>query len=65
MPWTPDELEASDHVYKLPASDKTVLRVNYKQMGVGGDDSWGAPIHKEFMLPANRPYFFRFTISPK
>ncbi|WP_310828590.1 glycoside hydrolase family 2 TIM barrel-domain containing protein [Paenibacillus pedocola] len=65
LPWTPDELEASDHVYKLPASDKTVLRVNYKQMGVGGDDSWGAPTHDEFTLPANRPYSFRFTISPR
>lgn len=65
LPWTPDELEASDHVYKLPASSKTVLRVNYKQMGVGGDDSWSAPTHDEFTLPANRPYSFQFTISPK
>lgn len=65
LPWTPEELEASDHVYKLPASDKTVLRVNYKQMGVGGDDSWGALTHQEFTLPANRPYSFRFTLSPR
>lgn len=65
LPWTPEELEASDHVYKLPASDKTVLRVNYKQMGVGGDDSWGAMTHPEFTLPANRPYSFRFTLSPR
>ncbi|WNS45956.1 glycoside hydrolase family 2 TIM barrel-domain containing protein [Paenibacillus sp. MMS20-IR301] len=63
LPWTAAELEASDHGYKLPASDKTVLRVNYKQMGVGGDDSWGAPTHAEFTLPANRPYAFRFTLS--
>lgn len=63
LPWKPEELEAHDHVYKLPASDKSVLRVNYKQMGVGGDDSWGAPTHEEFTLPANRPYTFRFTLS--
>ncbi|MNO37913.1 Beta-galactosidase [compost metagenome] len=63
LPWKPDELEANDHVYKLPASDKSVLRVNYKQMGVGGDDSWGARTHEEFTLLANRPYAFRFTIS--
>ncbi|WP_150274051.1 glycoside hydrolase family 2 TIM barrel-domain containing protein [Paenibacillus tepidiphilus] len=65
LPWTPEELEASDHAYKLPPSSKTVLRVNYKQMGVGGDDSWGAPVHPEFTLPANRTYTFRFTISPQ
>jgi len=63
LPWKPEELEAHDHVYKLPVSDKTVLRVNYKQMGVGGDDSWGAPTHEEFTLLANRPYAFRFTLS--
>ncbi|OAB46597.1 glycoside hydrolase family 2 TIM barrel-domain containing protein [Paenibacillus antarcticus] len=63
LPWTPAELEASDHVYKLPASDKSVLRVNYKQMGVGGDDSWGARTHEQYTLLANRPYSFRFTLS--
>ncbi|KWX79326.1 beta-galactosidase [Paenibacillus riograndensis] len=63
LPWTPEELEASDHPYKLAPSAKSVLRVNYKQMGVGGDDSWGAPTHAEFTLPSNRPYSFRFTLS--
>jgi beta-galactosidase len=63
LPWKPDELETNDHVYKLPASNKSVLRVNYKQMGVGGDDSWGARTHEEFTLLANRPYAFRFTLS--
>lgn len=61
LPWTPEELEAHDHVYKLPASNKTVVRVNYKQMGVGGDDSWNAPTHEEFTLPAGKTYGFRFT----
>lgn len=63
LPWTPEELEGSDHAYKLPPSDKTVLRINYKQMGVGGDDSWGAPIHEEFTLPSNRTYSFGFTMG--
>ncbi|MCI3920851.1 DUF4981 domain-containing protein [Paenibacillus sp. TRM 82003] len=65
LPWTPEELEASDHGYKLPVSRKTVARVNYKQMGVGGDDSWGAPTHDAFTLPSNRPYRFKFTVRPK
>ncbi|WP_020619798.1 glycoside hydrolase family 2 TIM barrel-domain containing protein [Paenibacillus daejeonensis] len=64
LPWTFEELEANDHGYKLPASEKTVLRVNYKQMGVGGDDSWKAPTHSEYLLHANRPYTYRFTLSP-
>ncbi|MFS0725999.1 glycoside hydrolase family 2 TIM barrel-domain containing protein [Paenibacillus sp. 1P07SE] len=64
LPWTFEELEASDHGYKLPASDKSVLRVNGWQMGVGGDDSWGAPTHSQYTLHANQPYSFRFTLSP-
>jgi beta-galactosidase len=63
LPWTPEQLEASDHPYKLPASAATVLRVNDRQMGVGGDDTWGAPIHPEYTLPANRTYRFKFTVT--
>ncbi|GAA0133271.1 glycoside hydrolase family 2 TIM barrel-domain containing protein [Paenibacillus sp. YSY-4.3] len=63
LPWTPLELEAHDHPHKLPPSQQTVLRVNYKQMGVGGDDSWGAPTHDEFTLPSNRAYTFKFTVQ--
>lgn len=62
LPYTPAELEAHDHVYKLPPSGKVALRVNYRQMGVGGDDSWGARAHPEFTLFANRPYAFEFTL---
>ena len=61
LPYSPSELEAHDHPYKLPVSDKVVVRVNYKQMGVGGDDSWGARTHPEFTLFANRTYAYAFN----
>ena len=63
LPYTPFELEANDHVYKLPPSNKTVVRINYKQMGVGGDDSWGSKPHPQYMLQANREYEFTFTLK--
>ena len=62
LPYTPFELEESDHAYKLPISDKVVVRVNYKQMGVGGDDTWGARPHQEFMLYSNRCYSYSYSI---
>jgi beta-galactosidase len=37
------------------------LNIDYKQMGVGGDDSWGARVHPEYCLPAGE-YRFGFTI---
>ncbi|RED61721.1 glycoside hydrolase family 2 TIM barrel-domain containing protein [Cohnella lupini] len=62
-PYTPHELEKYDHQHLLPEPDKTVVRINYKQMGVGGDDSWGARAHPEFTLFANRTYAYSFIIG--
>jgi len=63
LPYTWEELESHDHVYKLPVSDKSVVRINAHQMGVGGDDSWGARPHPEYTLPANRVYRLRVTLE--
>lgn len=65
LPYSHEELEEHDHVYKLPQSGKGVLKINYKQMGVGGDRCWGtAPVtHPEYMLYANRMYSFGFVLQ--
>ncbi|XEC95454.1 glycoside hydrolase family 2 TIM barrel-domain containing protein [Paenibacillus tarimensis] len=63
LPYTPEEMEASSHAYKLPESGKVVVRVSGKQMGVGGDDSWGARTHTEFTLYPNRTHSFAFTLK--
>ncbi len=63
LPYTPFEIEEKDHHYKLPASEKTVVRINYRQMGVGGDDSWGAKTHPEFTLFANSQYEYTYSIK--
>lgn len=63
LPYTPFQLEAADHGYKLPKSCYTVVRINLAQTGVGGDDSWGQRTHHEFTLPANRSYHYRFNLS--
>lgn len=63
LPYTPFEVEASDHAYKLPQSNRTVVRLIAKQMGVGGDDSWGALPLQEHRLFANREYMFDLRLS--
>jgi beta-galactosidase len=63
LPYTPSELEAHDHIHLLPASDKTVVRVNHKQTGVGGNDSWGQLPEKEYILYANKVYTHRFSLQ--
>lgn len=61
--YTPYEFEQYDHGYKLPKSDKVTVRVNYKQMGIGGDDSWGAKTHPEFTLYADKSYKYSFSLQ--
>ena len=39
----------------LPEPRHNYLRLLAAQMGVGGDDSWGAPVHTAYQLPAGRP----------
>ena len=60
LPYTPHELENAAHPYELPNVHHTIVRVAMQQMGVGGDDSWGARPHPEYLLPAERDLSFRF-----
>ncbi len=61
LPWTPHELENAAHGYELPPVNDTVLKVSAQQMGVGGDDSWGARTHEEYLLDVSEPKVFRFS----
>jgi beta-galactosidase len=38
--------------------------IDHKQMGVGGDTSWGRFVHKEYTIKANKTYKYSFTIVP-
>jgi len=60
LPYTPHELENAAHAYELPPVHYTVIRAALGQMGVGGDDSWGARVHEEYLLHADRKLEFTF-----
>jgi beta-galactosidase len=61
LPYTPHEIENARHPYELPPVHYTVVRVAKGQMGVGGDDSWGAPVHPEYHLDVSGKVEFSFT----
>ena len=45
---------------------KTVQwNIDYLQMGVGGDTSWGRLVHPEYTIQANKSYSYSFILSPK
>ncbi|WP_020618701.1 glycoside hydrolase family 2 TIM barrel-domain containing protein [Paenibacillus daejeonensis] len=62
-PYTAFELENAQHLYELPPVHYSVITVAGRQMGVGGDDSWGAPVHDQYQIPSNGELAFSFVIS--
>ena len=62
LPWTPHEIENAAHGYELPPIHYTVVRAALMQMGVAGDDSWGARTHEEFLIDVTRPLRFKFSL---
>lgn len=63
LPCTPHELENAAHGYELPPAAYTVLKMSSIQMGVGGDDSWGARTHEEYLPDITKPLCFRFSLK--
>ncbi len=62
-PYTAKALEKATHIHELPRSGNVTVNIDYRQMGVGGDDSWGARTHPEYMLAA-QAYSYGFRIRP-
>jgi beta-galactosidase len=63
--FTPEDLSGGvRHDYQLTPRDAVVLRVNHRQMGVGGDNSWGAHTHDEYKLFTNRDYAYTYRLRP-
>lgn len=63
LPYSYSQLMAADHVWELPPSHFTWMRVAAAHMGVGGDDSWQARIHDEYMPDASKTTSFSFILS--
>ncbi len=61
LPYTPHELENARHPFELPEIHYTVVRAAMRQMGVGGDDSWGAHVHPEYLIDVGKKLEFTFT----
>ncbi|MBB4688230.1 glycoside hydrolase family 2 TIM barrel-domain containing protein [Amycolatopsis jiangsuensis] len=63
--FTPEDLSIGAlHDYQLTPREDVVLRLNHRQMGVGGDDSWGAQTHDAYKLFADRDYRYSYRLRP-
>ena len=60
LPYTPHEIDNANHAFELPRRHYTVVRAAAGQMGVGGDDSWGARPGSETLLDVRHKMEFTF-----
>jgi beta-galactosidase len=67
LPYTFDDMKGFTHGGKHPVDlvkqNFIDLNIDYNQMGVGGDDSWGAKPHPEYRLSA-KDYSYSFRFRP-
>jgi len=63
LPYTPHELENASHPYELPPIHHTVIRVAKQQMGIAGDNSWGARTHEEYLIDISNKLEFCFRFK--
>jgi beta-galactosidase len=58
-----DAKSANTHTIDVKPRELVNLNVDLGQMGVGGDDSWGAMIHPEYRL-LDKKYEYSFRLRP-
>ena len=63
MPYTAGEIEDKAYSWLLPAPARTILNVDYAQMGVAGDNSWGATALPQYLLDSYW-YSYAYFMEP-
>lgn len=61
QPWSVHEIENARHACELPPVHFTHIRCALGQMGIGGDDSWGAKTQDEYLLKPGKHLSFTFA----
>jgi len=60
--YRPDAGRVNTHTIDVRPRDLIAVNIDYGQLGVGGDDSWGAPTHPKYSL-LDDEYSYSFWIS--
>ena len=63
LPYKPSEIENADHHFDLPERHYTYVRVGLAQMGVSGDDTWGARTLPQYMIRNNKALKLHFSFQ--
>ena len=68
IPYTPEDLtlnkRGEKHFVDVPRRSNLYVTIDLAQMGVGGDDSWGARPHAQYLIKP-QTYSWSFVLQPK
>ena len=62
-PFAEADLDGERRAVDVPERDYLTVHISHAQMGVGGEDSWGARTLPQYQLPAGKIYRYAFRIS--
>ncbi|MBN2425311.1 MAG: DUF4981 domain-containing protein [Calditrichaceae bacterium] len=61
----PDKDKNLRHTYDIQPKNLVEVHIDYRQMGVAGDDSWGGWPHESYLIrPREEGYKYSFTMVP-
>jgi len=63
LPYTAHEIENASNILHLPPRNETVVGAYKQKCGVGGDDSWGAPVHEEYLIKTDEEIDFTIYLQ--
>ncbi len=67
LPYTQEDLDrksrGSKHTFDLKKRPFISVNLDLQQMGLGGDNSWGAWPHKQYLIPGGE-YHYQYRFSP-
>ena len=59
----PGTKKSQRHISDIVSKDMVTWNIDWRQMGVGGDTSWGAFPHPQYLIPASH-HVFSFRLCP-
>ena len=63
-PFLQNDLEGTRHPADIPLRDLVTVQISHRQMGVGGENSWGAWPRPAHLIRAHGTYEYSFVIQP-
>ena len=61
--YSKEQMGSAAYRHEMEPQKKVFANIDLAQIGVGGDDSWGQPVHLEYQL-RNHTYRYGYRLSP-